>query len=1018
MPLSLIVGPPKSGRAGEIRGRIAGSLQAEPVLVVPNFDDVNRFERELCRGGGVVGASVRTFDGLFGDVAATVGDEALAPLTAAQRRRAIALAARESGEPRMRMLSSRPGFLDALAETIRDLQEGGVTPAGVERAAAEREDGSHLMGLAVAYRGYLELRDRLDRADRHLVAERAIAGIRSAPDVWGARPVFVYGFDDLSELQFAMVEALAGATRVTVAVTYEEDREVSAPRATLHERLRELADETRTQEPNPEHTRSRALFGLERGLFEDAPERVEPDEGLVFMESTGELAEAEAIGAEIAGLVAGGVDPGKIAIALRSVARLGPVYAGVLGRLGIDAAVHADVPLATTGAGAGLIALLRAAERENAADLVAYLRAPGRAHADQVDWLERNLRRDRVRSLDEALEVWKADKTTRELTELAELRSAKSDAEVCRVLAGVARRMTAGTHRRSAPQLAGSEQLEARAAQLAAATAEELAEMGGMAPGLAELRGALEALEVPLANPQPGGRVQVTTPYRLRASRLSHVFVASLQEGEFPAAAPRGGILAEDERAAVGLAERGDPDTEERFLFYVCVSWPTERLYLSWRSAAEDGSAESPSPFIEEVREVLDPAPPRARGKDPVLEELTRVRSAGQVVLAPEEAPSPGELRRALAARGRGADHAAALKALGIGGELAGEAERELATTAGRFALPQDVTSPLALADLTERPPFGASTLETYAVCSYRWFVDHELSPEVLEPAPEPLSQGSVVHATLERLYADPPTEEGVPRQATLAGWQERASEILEEIAESQGLGPHDSARRAGLERMRTLVAGYLAREAGRDWALRPDPGLLEAKFGDEADVGPLDLGGFLMRGSIDRVDVATAADGTRVGLVRDYKLSRNVATPARFDDEGKLQLQLYMLALRNLFGIEPVGGLYEPLGGEVKDKPRGPVLGEARDELLDSGSVVSTDVMDRDAFEATLDAAREKAADVVGRMRDGEVRRNPLGGVCPRWCTFQPICRRERAPLAAREDGNGKSRENGEEGE
>ena len=122
------------------------------------------------------------------------------------------------------------------------------------------------------------------------------------------------------------------------------------------------------------------------------------------------------------------------------------------------------------------------------------------------------------------------------------------------------------------------------------------------------------------------------------------------------------------------------------------------------------------------------------------------------------------------------------------------------------------------------------------------------------------------------------------------------------------------------------------------------------------------------------------------------------------------------MRALRDLFGVEPIGGLYEPLGADGTKKPRGPVLREARDELLPGKSVVGTDVMDRDEFEATLEAAHATAADVVGRMRAGQVRRNPLGGVCPRWCSFQPICRRERAPLAEREE-NAREEENDEAG-
>ena len=51
VPLNLIHGPPNSGRAGLIRRRFAAALDRDPMLVVPNADDVFAFERELCEGG-------------------------------------------------------------------------------------------------------------------------------------------------------------------------------------------------------------------------------------------------------------------------------------------------------------------------------------------------------------------------------------------------------------------------------------------------------------------------------------------------------------------------------------------------------------------------------------------------------------------------------------------------------------------------------------------------------------------------------------------------------------------------------------------------------------------------------------------------------------------------------------------------------------------------------------------------------------------------------------------------------
>ncbi len=578
--------------------------------------------------------------------------------------------------------------------------------------------------------------------------------------------------------------------------------------------------------------------------------------------------------------------------------------------------------------------------------------------------------------------------------------------------------MTAAGRTREAATLASEEALEARAAELVARTAEELAELDELAPDRAGLMAELEALEVPLSRGPADGRVQVASPSRLRAGRFAHVFVASLQEGEFPGAAPGPGLVTDEERAAIGLHERVEHVAQERYLFYVCASLPTERLYLSWRIADDDGSAEAPSPFVEEVRELLAPAPPLAPGApDELLARLTRVRGPGAVVLEPEVAPTADELGRALAARGEQVDVPTVPGSLGLSDELAGVlAARLERARERRHPLPRDLRHPLVHESLADRPPFGASTLETYSVCSYRWFVDHELRPEPLDPRPEPLEQGTVVHLTLQRLYAEPPAGGPLPTSDTLGEWLTRARELLLEIAEENDLGPRDAPRRAGLERMETLVGAFLARESRRDWELAPRPELLEAGFGTDTDAGPLELGDFRMRGSIDRVDVGTRADGAPIGVIRDYKLSTGVTAAAKLEDERKLQLQLYMLALRRLWGIEPIGGLYEPLGAAGDAKPRGLLLADERGGLLPDRNLTGTDFRPAEEFEAALESARELAATAVAGMREGRVDRNPVGGTCPRYCHFQPICRRERAALESLEDERPQAEENGTE--
>ena len=110
------------------------------------------------------------------------------------------------------------------------------------------------------------------------------------------------------------------------------------------------------------------------------------------------------------------------------------------------------------------------------------------------------------------------------------------------------------------------------------------------------------------------------SPYRLRAERFEHVFVGSLQDGEFPRR-DRGAdpFLSEAQRTRSGLEPRHDPEAEERYLFGVCLSLPSRRLVLSYRDSDENGAAESRSPLLDEVRLLLAPRPDGAR-PDPVEE--------------------------------------------------------------------------------------------------------------------------------------------------------------------------------------------------------------------------------------------------------------------------------------------------------------------------------------------------------------------------------------------------------------
>ncbi len=989
MPLTLIHGPPNSGRAGIVRRRFTDELPSSPVLVLPTLDDVFAFERELCREeGALLGGAVLTFDGLFEQVAGAAGAVTPPRIRGAQRERLLSVATVRVKPRILSRSASRPGFAKAATGLVAELQAAMLDPSSVEAAASELEDSAYLGELAAIYRAYSDLRDSQGLGDRHLLAAAAIAALKANADTWKGRPVFLYGFDDLTGEQLELVTVLSQAAPVTVALTYE-DRPALAARATLLQQLREIGPAIEEEtEPDPANTESPLLFAIERGFGNRGAETAASDGSLVMLHCAGERAEAEAIGAEIARLLAGGEEPGGIAIAVRDPAGRGRLFREVLEPFGIPVALEADVPVSGTATGAALLALLRAAfTTRSAADVLAHLRGPRRGRPGDVDWLERTILRQRLRSADEAAEAW-AGISGRELGDLARLRSAGDDpGTLLGIVAGIARDIAEWPLAREqtqgvVPDAAGAEEL--RAAAAIAVALERLGELSGLEPGPGELIESIRGLTMPLWRGPAEGRVRVASPYRLRAGRFRHLFVASLQDGEFPRRGGGSPFLSDEQRARLGLPARAETEAEERYLFYACLSLPTTGLWLSCRLSDESGGSEQPSPLLGEVRRLLDPPPPEDPGRpDPLEAELVRARGLDEVTFAPGAAPSEVELARSLALR-PAAERGTILPDLEIGAEAGQRIGSRLAAASERVRrtrAPGPLRVPEVISGLGARGQYGATTLEVFAVCSYRWFVGEELRPEPLGPAPEPIAQGGLMHSVLEALYRERPGGDPIPRPGSLALWSARGLELVSEKALEQGLSGGGVVERAMRRRVGRLLEAFLRREAARDPVrLEPEIELLEATFGDDdASQKPaLELGEWSLHGKIDRVDLSPS--GT--GLIHDYKVARKVTPCAKFEREGKLQLPLYLIALRELWGIEPIGGLYQPLRPTGDPRPRGLVLENATEELTgfdlvgndslagaDFAGMLEADLGDRDSGRAEDAGRRDRPRPDRGRV-------------------------------------------------
>lgn len=1023
MPLNLIHGPPNSGRRGLIRRRFVAALDREPVLVVPNMDDVFAFERELCEDEVLLGGSVMTFGALFRTIATAAGSPPGPELTPAQRLQAIsiAIAERRRDLGPLRRSATHPGFVTAFERLLDELQAAGIDPEAVGPEAATLETSAYLNDLATLCRGYAEVRRRLGRTDSHLIAGEGIALLRDAPQLWQERPLFVYGFDDLTGSQLGLLEVLAGITEVTVAFPFEQGRAALVARTELLDRLRSrigVAEETLT-EPKPENTPNSLLFHLERHfeVLGSAPEK--PGEGLTLLRSAGERGEAEAIATEVAKLIASGADPAQIAVVSRDPARRGPTISSVLESYGIATALEAELPVSGTAVGGSLIALLEAEfGAGTAGELLRYLRGPSGAPSGRVDWLERAIRRGRVRSAAGALELWQGQGNglppdLARLREAAGSPSALTEA-VARCAATMASRSLRG--RGDGPAPGPGEGVELRAAAAISNALGELAELDRLAPGPEQLAEVLKGLEFRVWSGPVEGRVRIASPYRLRAGRFDHVFVASLQDGEFPRRdRGRDPFLSDSQRASLGLEPRRDTEAEERYLFYVCLSLPRQSLFLSHRDSNDDGAAEARSPFLDDVRLLLPPSP-TTNGVDQVEEAITRGRDLARVTHPVAEAPSENELARAVAAHSANREAAMLLAAAGAKEEVSERVRARLASAQVAEAAtraPGPLSNPAVIQSLAAIPAYGGTTLERFDLCSYLWFADHELDPQPLDPVPDSLVQGGLMHEALYRLYSERPAGDPLPRPASLNAWTSRGRELVAEIAAEQELGRHP-AERAIARRVEKLLARFLAEEAARDQG-GFEPWLLEAAFGKEEDSErpTLEIDGWGLHGAIDRVD----RDSSGRAVVVDYKFSGGVTPREKFEEKAKLQLQLYLLAVAEHWGARPVGGLYHPLRGTSARRPRGAVLDEAAPALASYG-LYNGDLVDGPGLQALLDEARRRAGEIVARIRSGDIRRDPgpraeLRGhdVCPAFCQFAPICRRDRAPIAGAES-NGEDAE------
>ena len=983
MPLTLLAGPANSGKVATLLDRYLASIHEDPVLIVPNRPDVDRIERDLLeRSPALLGGSIGTFADLFEQLARS--DTSARPVAGEAQRalivRRVLARARLNGLGRSARFQ---GFSDSLAGTLGELESGLLEPGDLED-----ED------LAALYRAYREELDRLGLWDRDYERRHAAGRVAGELGAWDGRPVFAYGFEDLTGAEWTLLEGLAARSELTLSLPYEPGRttfnsleRTAADLASLGRgRIEELpAGPTDWTQPG--------LAYLERALFVDAPPKAPSLSGeLRFFEGAGSRVTHELVGEEILGLLRAGVRAEEIAVVCPSIERVRAPLETAFSTLGIPFAVEGRLRLSQTTFGQALAALLRFVWLEGGrADLYAYLRSPysglTRAH---VDYLEGRLRgravKDGTRVEEETIKL-----RGKPLPILDQIRSHEPLGR--RSHAGrvdAARARTGSTRRRSA-----SVRADLRAYEAVLTAAGRARGLGALGEHLSreEILAALERATVRGSAASEPGRVHVLDLMRARTRRYETVFVLGLEQGSLPRRSRATPFLDDEARAEIDVRKRGarlarpDQVSRDRYLFYTACTRATRRALsrprgsdrrrLAARSRAVLGRGTRP--LAGGRGGALDDAAGRFR-RSPGSSSARRPSGSGcaRWRRSPPSDPRRPTRWRSQTAGGGGSSGACRVR----------PADASAASGRARGAPPED--------DLWRDRAGGVRRLLLDLVhgAGRRPALDRRRLDARL--------RGSVAHTALHKFFAGP--AQGARHRARRAERLDDAltflHQCLDEALESGLWLELTDVERSELDQALRRDLEHFVRRPTPSSACPSSHAASRSPSGRERAApelqAGLDLGGFTLSGKIDRIDVDPFSAR---GIVQDYKSGKTAFSAAKIESELRLQIPLYMLVLRDLVGIEPLGGLYRALAGE-RDA-RGLLRAEAKEDLPGFGRPTT---WTRTSSGRQVETGRERATALVERIRDGDVRHDPKGGFpCPSWCELWSMCRVRRAECRPR---------------
>lgn len=1014
MGLRLICGPAGAGKTHAAIEAFREALDqgGNPVFIAPSAPDVRHFKRRLLRHegiGAISGGAVTTFKWLCGDLLAEAG---LKLKVLDDTERLMLLRAVVDGTPGLEKLggsAAYEGFVRALARLISELQALGVEPAKMAGALSSWAGGNQWRrglnnDLFRLYQDYRVALADCGAYDSELFQRQALEKLTHDPSLLSHETVIVDGFGDFTPMEHELLEALADAAGMVVTLPYAKGQEALAA-AGQHFRKLSPGAEVEYLGPRLSEAGNPVLGHIAANLFEEDAPLLEAGDTVTILTGAGDRGQAELVAAEVLRLARAGQLLDDVAVVYRSLAADAAVMAAVFDEFGVPFEMAAPVPLASTPLGSAALALLECAAGGGRESLMRYLRSTYLAlPPGLVDELDRRIR------LKGSEDLWEIELELKELKgppldEIRRLQEAAASglAALGGELAGAVGSMAAAYSSSSGADTSAIDVLAlkgivsvCREAAPAGAALSSL-KAGGAAATAEEachfLSASIRAAEVRLPAGNRRGCVRLLDPHRILNQNFDVVFVCGLLEGRFPTLGREDSFLSDRDRRLLGdefglpLETRDRQIEKERFLFHRTLTRARNRVYLCYPYCDREGSPSIRSLFVDDLLDIFE-----KNSWDRVDKDI------GSITFESGQAPTEGQALRSLALL------------WSENGDGSGDYRKKLEAAAGPAGLQKRLAACIKAAapreprlsdagikkDLKEQDTFHVTNLESYLRCPYAYFLGKVISPADFEESASYLIVGSVLHKVLDRL-ATRMRSATIPSlsmadEEQIAFLRKHVKELLNEELAGSGLdgGVQGAVYRAGL-------GFHLNRFIDRERACSRNLGLEhhELEFGTgrgRHSVGTmLRLGDSFITGRIDRVD---REEGTDRAVVIDYKSgSTSGYSHMKFEEKGIIQIPLYMMAVREIWGLNPVGGEYYSLKGSER---RGLYLGQCRD-LLDAGcDTTSTDFVDDETFAERLQMAEKMAIAAIKGIRAGRFPRDPVKGIetCS-WCDFQGICRK-----------------------